>query len=894
MKKTSKKIVSLILTIAMLMSFMTFTASAETVLPAFAEGDYIYAGQQTITIKLAANETATELTTEQAALVKITRMDTGANIAFTSEITGDILTIMPTEEFVINDANSGTQVSYLVELGEIKKVFTVNKLWEDSIDTATSTEAAQTGLNPGRTEAKPDAVADGKIIYDTTVKSRNGSGTGIYPNEATYINKENVSFSVKVQFLNKFPAYAVVFNADSEYGYTYYANNQKFNGFGFHTYFGHSGSKWYKKYTHTNKPVYNYYDSASNTIKTTFTPTYSGSADTAVLNCRPLIELSEAVGTTASKTKWTDSNYVVTDEMKDKNIFKLTVDKMGSVATLVQEGKLSPELTDAEEANFAAYKEKTAGITATKNIVNVYDTAEVYETIASGKVVPTTGRFGICTTGANTVMAFYDMILTETVIEDYDDSLNVTEEIYAGQQTITVKLATEKTATQLRPEQAAKIKITRMDTGADIAFTNKITGDILTIMPTEEFVINDSAAASKVSYLVELDNIKKVFTVNKLWEDKLDSAESVAVEETGLKNSTTKVAESDSATAVADGKLIYDGVADKITNGAAIYPDEDTYINKENVSFSAKVQFLNKFPSYNIMFNMNEETALPYYAKAGYVGFGFHTYYGQSGAQWYDKYTHTNKPVYHYNANDIIVDAFLPAYSGSADTAVLNSKPLIELSADVQTTASNKKWTDTSYVVTNEMKDKNIFKLTVDKMGSVATLVQDGKLFDTSITETKNLVYVYDIADVFETVPELAGKTVPTTGRFGIATYGGNTVMAFYDMILTETVIEDVAEHDITNVDAAYASGKITGTVNFANYSENPITSCKIIVGAYKGNNMVGLTAYTVTDITNEAIKNVPYEITGLNEKPDEVRAFVWKDFITIKPYCSVKIEGLN
>ena len=57
---------------------------------------------------------------------------------------------------------------------------------------------------------------------------------------------------------------------------------------------------------------------------------------------------------------------------------------------------------------------------------------------------------------------------------------------------------------------------------------------------------------------------------------------------------------------------------------------------------------------------------------------------------------------------------------------------------------------------------------------------------------------------------------------------------------------------------------------------------------------MVGLTAYTVTDITNEAIKNVPYEITGLNEKPDEVRAFVWKDFITIKPYCSAKIEGLN
>ena len=116
--------------------------------------------------------------------------------------------------------------------------------------------------------------------------------------------------------------------------------------------------------------------------------------------------------------------------------------------------------------------------------------------------------------------------------------------------------------------------------------------------------------------------------------------------------------------------------------------------------------------------------------------------------------------------------------------------------------------------------------------------------------------------------------------------------LALSNVVITS--FEIIEGCDIVSVDAAYASGKITGTVNFANYSENPITSCKIIVGAYKGNNMVGLTAYTVTDITNEAIKNVPYEITGLNEKPDEVRAFVWKDFITIKPYCSAKIEGLN
>ena len=127
MKKGIKKAVSLMLAVMLLMSVMTVAVSAENALPAFTD---IYAGQQTITIKLTEEQTATELTAEQAELVKITRMDNGANIAFTSKITGDVLTIMPQEGFVINEKEASEKVSYLVQLGDIKKIMTVNKIWE--------------------------------------------------------------------------------------------------------------------------------------------------------------------------------------------------------------------------------------------------------------------------------------------------------------------------------------------------------------------------------------------------------------------------------------------------------------------------------------------------------------------------------------------------------------------------------------------------------------------------------------------------------------------------------------------------------------------------------------------------------------------------------------------
>lgn len=517
MKNSFKKFVSVMLTIAMLMSFMTFNASAEATLPAFAEGDSIYAGQQTITIKLAEEQSATELTAEQTELVKITRMDTGANIAFTSKITGDVLTIMPDEAFVINEEDATFRVSYLVELGEVKKIFTVNKIWEDSFDTAASKDITELDLKTDKySNSKPDALAEGKIIYDNTVvTARNGAGTGIYPDDTAYESKENLSFSVKVQFLNKFPSYAVAFNVDREYGTPYYAGNQKFNGFGFHTYYGHSGGKWFNKYTHTNKPVYSYYDEANSIIKTTFTPAYSNDY---VHNCRPLIELSEVVGTTPSINKWTDANYVVTEEMKDKNIFTLTVDKMGAVATLVQEGKLSPELSDAEESNYETYKTKISGIEATRDLVYVYDTADIEE--LSGKTIPTTGRFGIFTTGKNTVIAFYDMIITETEVSEYESGALTVKSVDADDSAITVNF--DRSLVDITENDIKNNVKLNKNLTTEVLYSAEVAGDKVVLTP-EDGVETDTLYSLNISEDFGYQNVKleeafnKMFKLEKIW-----------------------------------------------------------------------------------------------------------------------------------------------------------------------------------------------------------------------------------------------------------------------------------------------------------------------------------------------------------------------------------------
>ena len=795
-----KKLLALTLSVIMALSLFVMPAYAEAELPAFTD---VYAGQQTITFKLAQASDATELTAEQAALVKITRMDTGAEIGFTNKITGDILTIMANDGFVINDADSGEKVSYLLEIGNIKKTFTVNKIWEDTLDKGDTSTL--------RMASATDVVhlVDGKMVLS-------GSQTAIYPNESNYVKKENVSFSFKLQTLAPTTSYGVVFNVNASTlrGDLYNTGWIHSTHFGWWNY-----CEQYASNRNTNRrasAIIEGTNKVMQNVAVSWDNTYAKNFELA----RP------------AEVKYDKASNVIDAEYGDTNTATLTIDKMGNVATFVQEGILYGET------------ESTKGIVDVWNIADAYK-ASGNDAIAAATPVKT-GHFAITRRYANNFVAISDMILTETVINDYDDTLNVTDNIYAGQDTITVKLSAEETAAQLRPEQAARIKLTRADTGEVVPFSNKISGDILTIMPEESFVINEADAQTKVSYILELGDVKKIFTVNKLWEDKLDTAASTATADTGLKNSSA-------AKAVVDGKLIYDGVASSMYNGTGVYPDEATYINKENVSFSAKVQFLNKFPSYTVAFNMNTEYTQPYNSGwNSYIGFGFLTYYGHSGSVWYDKYTHTSKPVYNYDDGtvDVTTVSRPKVYSNDASKSILNSSPLIELSDAVGTTPSTNKWTDSNYVVTSDMKDKNIFKLTIDKMGDVATLVQEGKLAPeltdgeeknytaykekiSSIDVTKDIVNVYNTADDFVNVTELNGKTAPKTGRFGVLTYGANTVIAFYDMVLTETEIRDYAVGSFNVTDIFADKDKMT--VTFDSNIEKADLS-KVIVTQANGN----------------------------------------------------------
>ena len=135
-----KKILCLMLTVLMTLSLFVLPAYAEATLPAIAEGDAIYAGEQSITIRLAETQTATALTEEQAALVKITKLSDNTNIEFTSVVTGDILTLIPTESFVINEFGATDKIAYKLQLGNTTKLFTVDEIWKPNFSVTTEGE----------------------------------------------------------------------------------------------------------------------------------------------------------------------------------------------------------------------------------------------------------------------------------------------------------------------------------------------------------------------------------------------------------------------------------------------------------------------------------------------------------------------------------------------------------------------------------------------------------------------------------------------------------------------------------------------------------------------------------------------------------------------------------
>ena len=482
-------------------------------------------------------------------------------------------------------------------------------------------------------------------------------------------------------------------------------------------------------------------------------------------------------------------------------------------------------------------------------LVDTYDTEKVYaQAPSTGKILFTIDQRS--TTSSTGTLAISNIEISYFTTDIAEGTFDVTD-IYANKNAMTVTFDETVSGADV-----SKVTVSQAD-GTTVECTKKITGNQLVVTPDDGFELNgiyNITIAADFGYdAVTISNeYSKNFRVNKL----------LSTNEDGFGAFTAKYnvesAES-SAYMVEKNKVLYINDLDYNT----VYL-RDLVENYEEYSISFDAQYY-KLAGLNLFFNASGDDTILNYGNNSLVAFG-----------WKQEAEKITRDLRHENLDSSAASAF----AQTADNAVA----ITAASEDVIFANSD---------VTVPSTEATVYKYTVDKFGTKATLYINDKLADT-----------YETKDEFTRWNEYAPdkkteQAVPVKGFMVIApscswkTNGAKQgTLALSNVVITS--FEIIEGCDITNVDAAYASGKITGTVNFANYSENPITSCKIIVGAYKGNNMVGLTAYTVTDITNEAIKNVPYEITGLNEKPDEVRAFVWKDFITIKPYCSAKIEGLN
>ena len=118
-----KKILSLVLTVMMFFTMASFDVAAAEILTPVS----IYAGARTITV-----EYDSEITSENTGEISITTLE-GAAVPYTTKINDEFLTIIADEEFVRD-----TQ-SYLLQVGNAKKVFKVKTLFKPEFEKISET-----------------------------------------------------------------------------------------------------------------------------------------------------------------------------------------------------------------------------------------------------------------------------------------------------------------------------------------------------------------------------------------------------------------------------------------------------------------------------------------------------------------------------------------------------------------------------------------------------------------------------------------------------------------------------------------------------------------------------------------------------------------------------------
>ncbi len=408
-----KKLLALILSVLMTMSLFALPVSAEAALPAIAEGDAIYAGEQSITIKLAqeVEEGTTALTAEQEDLIKITNLKTNEEIDFTNVITGDVLTLIPEESFEINKLDATETTTYKLQLGNKTKLFTVDEFWVPNF-----VGDAEAGTVTDLYIEKGNGIVIDVVNNDTIIL---GSNAGVvYLNCDDLLTKENVSLVADVYYTGGSKQYSSVFgfNVLAKKAGLLHTNNKV------------SAAGWVFKtrqdpfYYNTHVVTIGNEDSTANVASYGYNNTTEGGDHSAFLdeNLNPAYT-STNFGTdyvASTTTIGTDGLDAEADAgtFNEETKYHYAIDKMGEVATLMIRGQL----------------------------VDVLDTQAIYDTKSAG-TAPKAGYFTLATWNntynRKTIYANIKLI-TSSVREIATGTISV-ESVSAEEEMITVKFASD-------------------------------------------------------------------------------------------------------------------------------------------------------------------------------------------------------------------------------------------------------------------------------------------------------------------------------------------------------------------------------------------------------------------------------------------------------------------
>ena len=368
-----KKILCLMLIAVMTLSLFAVPAYAEATLPSIADGDAIYVGEKTITVKLAEKQTATELTSEQAELVKITNLKTNENIEFTSFITGDILTLIPAKSFVVNAKDETDKTTYELKLGNITRSFSVDVLWTPSfVADTTNNKVSGLSLYQG------SGLAVDVVNSDTIVVGSQGGA--VYLDCEDLLTKENVSLVADVYYTGDSNRYSSVwgFNIPTKVAGILDTTNK------------YSGAGW-RFQTRTGSYVRNYHsrtvvmaNNGTNTASYGFNwkepiTEHKDILDENLISPYKDINFGTALASNANTIKV--GTVELTEAFTNENKYHYAIDKMGEIATLTIGGVLVDVLDTQEYYDKHSLTAPKTGYFSLATYADLYNRKTVFSNI---------------------------------------------------------------------------------------------------------------------------------------------------------------------------------------------------------------------------------------------------------------------------------------------------------------------------------------------------------------------------------------------------------------------------------------------------------------------------------------------------------------------------------